>query len=46
MLKVSDMGEESIRVQNGYFFNLTLTERNMQVRIDLKVSVYLLGLGI
>ena len=29
-----------------FFFNLALTERNMQVKFDLKLSVYSLGLEI
>ena len=35
----------SVRVQS-VFFNLALTERNMQVKFDLKLSVYSLGLDI
>ena len=35
----------SVRGQSG-FFNLALTERNMQVKFDLKLSVYSLGLDI
>ena len=35
----------SVRGQSG-FFNLALTERNMQVKSDLKLSVYSLGLEI
>ena len=32
----------SVRGQSG-FFNLVLTERNMKVKFDLKLSVYSLG---
>ena len=35
----------SVRGQNG-FFNLVLTERNMQVKFDLKLSMYSLDLDI
>ena len=35
----------SVRGQSG-FFDLAMTERNMQVRFDLKLSVYLLGVDI
>ena len=35
----------SVRGQNG-FFNLVLTERNMDVKLDLMLSVYSLGLDI
>ena len=35
----------SVQGQSG-FFNLVLTERNMQVKYDLKLSVYSLGLEI
>ena len=35
----------SVRGQSG-FFNLVLTERNMQVKYDLKLSVYSLDLEI
>ena len=35
----------SVRGQSG-LFNLVLTERNMQVKYDLKLSVYSLGLEI
>ena len=34
-----------VRGQSG-FFNLVLTERNMQVEFDLKLSVYSLGVDI
>ena len=34
-----------VRGQSG-FFNLALTERNMQVKFDLKLTVYSLGLDI
>ena len=34
-----------IRGQSG-FFNLALTERNMQIEFDLKLSVYSLGVDI
>ena len=36
---------QSVRGQS-VFFNLALTERNMQVKFDLKLSVYSLGLDI
>ena len=29
-----------------FFFNLSLTEKNMHVKFGLKISVYLLGLEI
>ena len=32
----------SVRGQSG-FYNLALTERNMQIRFDLKLSAYSLG---
>ena len=35
----------SVRGQS-VFFNLALTERNMQIKFDLKLSVYSLGLDI
>ena len=35
----------SVRGQSG-FFNLALTEGNMQIKFDLKLSVYSLGLEI
>ena len=35
----------SVRGQSG-FFNLALTEGNMQIEFDLKISVYSLGLDI
>ena len=30
----------SVRGQSVFFFNLALIERNMQVKFDLKLSVY------
>ena len=36
----------SVRGQSFFFFNLALTERNMHVKFDLKLSVYSLGLEI
>ena len=36
----------SVRGQNVFFFNLVLTERNMQVEFGLKLSVYSLGVDI
>ena len=35
----------SVRGQSG-FYNLALTERNMQIKFDLKLSVYSLGVDI
>ena len=39
------MQVHSVRGQSG-FYNLALTERNMQIRFDLKLSAYSLGVEI
>jgi hypothetical protein len=36
----------SVRGQSDFFFNLALMEKNMQVKFDLKLSVYSLVLNI